>query len=150
MVQVIAERLMSNANLNRVWEIAINVVDYPTFMDQVVNVEIEDSGKERRCTSWTVLLNGNEMSWTEISLYDEKTHRMTFEQIDGDLAEWKGFFEVTEQLDGILARYQIEFDLGIPALADELHPLGESAIMANCTQMLEQMEIRSKCHNIVK
>lgn len=145
MPQVIVERYMNDIDPNHVWEIARKVTDYPKFMDQVVSVEPLGCEEVPDSTAWTVLLNGNELRWIEVSTYDDMGRRMMFQQIEGDLAEWSGFFEILEQPGGILARYQIEFDLGIPALAAELHPLGENAIRANCNQMLEQMEIRSRC-----
>ncbi|WP_421934766.1 SRPBCC family protein [Phenylobacterium sp.] len=144
MPQVVVERSMRNVAVDRVWSIARRLTDYPMFMDQVVSVEPCAMPHVINATSWIVLLNGNELRWIEQDEYDDANRRMTFQQIEGDLAEWAGSFE-TAVVDGqVLARYDVTFDLGVPALADVLHPLGEIAIRSNCRQMLEELERQSR------
>lgn len=146
MPRVVIERLMKEVDPNAVWDIARNLLAYPSFMDQVLSVEPYAVGPERNGTSWVVLFNGNELRWIEEDHYFESERRMTFHQIEGDLAEWRGSFSVICENGTTVGRYEVEFDLGIPALADVLHPLGERAIRANCEQMLGEMEARSKAH----
>lgn len=142
--RVIIERRMWGASLERIWEHASRLTDYPRFMDQVLEVsEIGIDGVDR-ATSWVVLLNGNELRWIEEDLYDHEGRRLSFRQIDGDLAEWRGSFEARNDGDAVVARYDVEFDLGVPALADVLHPLGEVAIRSNCAQMLEELDAQSR------
>lgn len=127
----------------RVWRIARDLLAYPKFMNQVLSVKPVESAAGETLTAWVVLFNGNELQWTENDQYDEALRRLKFTQIDGDLAEWRGYFEATAEREGTLARYLIEFDLGVPALADVLHPLGERAIRSNCDQMLREIETRT-------
>ncbi|MDP3745626.1 MAG: SRPBCC family protein [Phenylobacterium sp.] len=135
---------MPGAVAERVWSIARKLTDYPKFMDQVLRVEACEFEGADSATSWVVLLNGNELRWIEADEYDENARRMTFRQLDGDLAEWNGSFQAISDPHGVIAKYDVNFDLGIPALANILHPLGEAAIRANCTQMLEELERRSR------
>ncbi len=144
MPRVVIERRMSGVDPTAVWEIARNLTMYPSFMDQVLRVEPSDIAPGRSATAWVVLFNGNELRWIEEDNYFENERRMTFSQIEGDLAEWRGSFAVVCENGATIGRYEIEFDLGIPALADVLHLLGERAIRANCEQMLQEMEARSK------
>jgi uncharacterized membrane protein len=143
MTSVVVERLMKGVHADRVWEIASNLTAYPKFMDQVMSVELLNLPAGAHGTSWTVLFNGNELRWDEIDSFEPTQRRMTFEQIDGDLAQWRGSFVAVERNGGVAARYEVEFDLGIPALAHVLHPLGETAIRSNCEQMLQEIEVRS-------
>jgi uncharacterized membrane protein len=145
MPQVIVERFMSGVNPDEIWKIARKVTDFPKFMDHVTSVDLVESDENRDITSWEVLFNGSELRWIENSVFDNNSRRTQFNQLEGDLAEWKGFFEVLELSNGVLARYQIEFDVGVPALAAELDPLCEQAIRVNCEQMLEKMEMHSRC-----
>jgi hypothetical protein len=142
--RVVIERLMDGVSEERVWEHASRLADYPRFMDQVLDVsEVVVEGVDR-ATSWIVLLNGNELRWVEEDVYDHANRRLSFQQIDGDLAEWRGRFEVRKEGAAVLACYDVEFDLGVPALAEVLHPLGEVAIRSNCAQMLEELDARSR------
>lgn len=144
MPSVVVEHEMIGASRDRVWSIARELADYPKFMDQVLQVDPCEVPGAEHATAWTVLFNGNELQWVEVDTYDDAAFRMTFEQVEGDLAEWRGCF-VAEQGDGrVLARYEVTFDLGVPALAHMLHPLGERAIRDNCAQMLSELESRSR------
>jgi uncharacterized membrane protein len=146
MPQIVIERRMSDINPDEIWKIARKLTDFPDFMDQVVSIDLLSSNDERDITSWKVMLDGNELHWIEWTSFNDDFRRTRFYQLEGDLAEWKGTFEIVDLPDGsVLGRYQIEFDLGIPALAAELNPLCEHAIRSNCDQMLEQMEMRSRC-----
>lgn len=134
---------MKGVSIERVWTIAKKLTDYPRFMDQVLSVEPVDLDAAVSATSWAVSFNGNELRWVETDHYDETRRRVTFQQVDGDLAEWNGFFETVFEDGGVVARYDVSFDLGVPALAEVLHPLGEISIRANCLQMLEELERES-------
>jgi len=147
MPRVIVERALRDAALDRVWATAQKLADYPKFMEQVVSVEDCPVAGVAHATSWIVLLNGNELRWVESDQYDQVNHRLSFQQIEGDLAEWSGFFEAVTIGDHVVGRYEVTFDLGVPALADVLHPLGEMAVRANCLQMLEELERQSQATN---
>lgn len=136
---VTISKLMQCSDADRIWQIARRLTDYPNFMDQVISVELvaED------VTAWSVLFNGNELRWTERDHFDEVNRRATFEQIEGDLGSWSGAFEAFATPGGTVGTYQMSFDLGIPALAELLHPLAEQAIRANCEQMLNEINRQS-------
>jgi uncharacterized membrane protein len=140
MPRVVVERVLRGAAADRVWMIARQLTDYPRFMEQVVSIEVCEVPGVSNATSWVVLLNGNELRWIEADDFDHYARRITFRQIDGDLAEWSGFFEARFEGDNLIGCYDVTFDLGVPALAEVLHPLGEIAIRANCLQMLEELE----------
>lgn len=144
MPEVTVEREIVGVSADRVWTIARNLLDYPKFMEQVISVEPCDIPGVAHATAWVVLFNGNELQWTEADEYFDAAHRMTFQQISGDLAEWHGSFETIENGNSVIARYQMTFDLGVPALSHILHPLGEKAIRDNCGQMLREIEARSR------
>jgi Polyketide cyclase / dehydrase and lipid transport len=136
-------REMPDADLDMVWSVARRIVDYSRFMDQVLSVTEEQVDGVDYATSWVVLFNGNELRWIESDHFDDANKTIKFEQIEGDLASWSGQFHAEASASSVIAQYSITFDLGIPALAELLHPLGERAIRENCAQMLEEIERRS-------
>lgn len=121
-----------------VWATLCDFERYPDFMKDVLEVTVERVSAAEIISHWRVLLNGSELSWTE---RDRLTadHRIVFEQIDGDLEVWRGEWRLVSKAgDGALSvELSVTFDLGIPSLADVLHPIGERAIRANSRQMLE-------------
>lgn len=142
MPRVITEKKISGLSVDTVWSIARDLESYPKFMEQVISVEFVDAVAGVTASSWVVLFNGNELRWIEADEFDNIRRRMTFKQLEGDLATWEGSFEAIEIDGGVQCRYEVEFDLGIPALADVLHPLGERAIADNCAQILQSIEER--------
>lgn len=143
MRHVRVERHMIGVDPDLVWKIACDLLEFPRVMSNVVSVEDVSNQQNLSETSWVVLFNGNEMSWIEANKFDHQAKRYTFSQIEGDLADWRGSFELEESESALLARYDVFFDLGIPALADTLEPLGEVAVRANCEQMLRAMEAQA-------
>jgi ribosome-associated toxin RatA of RatAB toxin-antitoxin module len=119
-----------------VWPILIDLVRYPEFMADVLEVTVDSREGPRMVSTWRVLLNGSELTWTErdILVFED---RIEFEQIDGDLEIWEGCWQLMERSDGLHVQLDVRFDIGIPSLADVLHPMGERAIRANIQQMLE-------------
>lgn len=143
MPKVTVEREIPSVDADTVWAIAKRLTDYPQFMEQVLSVEACVGPDGEDATAWAVLFNGNELRWLEVDEYDDVRRRISFRQIDGDLAEWHGTLEANAVSGGVLARYTVHFDLGVPALANILNPLGERAILDNCEQMLREIAGRS-------
>jgi ribosome-associated toxin RatA of RatAB toxin-antitoxin module len=111
-------------------------------MQDVLEVRVERRTATEIVSHWRVLLNGSELSWTERDLLTDD-HRIVFEQTDGDLEVWQGQWRVLTAEDGSLGvELDVSFDLGIPSLAEVLHPIGERAIRANSRQMLEGIRTR--------
>jgi uncharacterized membrane protein len=137
------ERDMGSVDPDLAYKIASDISNFPNFMTAVLSVQ-EVPDPERRISAWRVLFNGNELEWTEVDRYDPVQRCIEFEQIDGDLAEWRGRLKIEVTGGRVFAFYEIYFDLGIPALAGTLHPLGEQVLRANCSLMLEEMERRAK------
>lgn len=140
MLHVVVEREMTGVDPDLLWRFARTIVDFPKSMPSVISVEDVSSARDGSKTSWQVLFNGNTMSWTEENSFDDAARSYRFVQIEGDLAEWRGEFSLQLHPPMVVARYDLYFDLGIPALADILEPLGEVAIRDNCGEMLREME----------
>jgi ribosome-associated toxin RatA of RatAB toxin-antitoxin module len=121
---------------DHVWPILTDFCRYPDFMADVLEVRIDSRQGDELISTWRVLLNGSELTWTERDrlVFED---RIEFEQVDGDLEVWRGTWRLVERDDGLHVELDVSFDIGIPSLADVLHPIGERAIRANSRQMLE-------------
>lgn len=61
---------------------------------------------------------------------------MHFTQVEGDLASFEGEWAVEETDDGVVIRFQADFDLGIPSLATMLNPVAERALRSNISELI--------------
>ncbi|MBB6157624.1 ribosome-associated toxin RatA of RatAB toxin-antitoxin module [Pseudomonas sp. JAI115] len=132
---------LGSLELERVWSTLCEFQRYPEFMKDVLDVTIEQRTGNEIISTWRVLLNGSELTWTERDLL-LPDHRIVFQQIDGDLEVWSGEWSIQQAGDDLSVQLDVLFDLGIPSLADVLHPIGERAIRANSRQMLEGIRDR--------
>jgi len=119
-----------------VWPTLVDFARYPDLMEDVISVEVLEDDGQRMLSSWQVLLNGSEFTWTERDVLDAPK-KIAFEQTDGDLEVWRGAWELDMSSGSLVARLTVEFDIGIPSMAEILDPIGERAIRANSVQMLD-------------
>lgn len=119
-----------------VWPILSDFARYPDFMSDVLEVTVPVEQSEILTSTWRVLINGSELTWTEQD-WLTPGERIEFKQTDGDLEVWYGEWLLVQRADGLHVDLNVTFDLGIPSLADVLHPIGERAIRANNSQMLD-------------
>jgi uncharacterized membrane protein len=129
-------RSFGKATENELWATLREFERYPEFAEHVVSVEILKEGADYKESTWVVLFNGNQLRWSERDYIDDTNRTIRFEQIDGDLAVWRGTLSMTVRPE-CTATYVVEFDLGVPALADLLNPLGIQAVRVNCEQILD-------------
>jgi ribosome-associated toxin RatA of RatAB toxin-antitoxin module len=131
------------------WRTLCDFERYPDFMQDVLEVRVERRTADEIVSHWRVLLNGSELSWTETDRLTDD-HRIVFEQTDGDLEVWRGEWRLVGAKDGNLeVELDVSFDLGIPSLAEVLHPIGERAIRANSRQMLEGIRTRAAADSVM-
>jgi coenzyme Q-binding protein COQ10 len=128
-------------NASEVWNILRDIENYPQIMPNVRSVKFVDAPSGGTESEWRVRFSGNEFRWRERDDIDDDALRLSFSQIEGDLAEWKGEVRVLEA-PFVEAVYKVEFDLGIPVLSALLHPLGVRAVRESCEQMMASVEHR--------
>lgn len=129
---------INNIGLETVWKVLCDFERYPDIMDDVLEVQCSNTTGPHQ-SKWKVLLNGSELTWDEEDIY-EPYNRIVFDQIEGDLEVYKGEWRLEPDGNDVLVTLIIEFDLGIPSLADMLNPIGIKAIKSNSMQMLEAIK----------
>jgi len=121
---------------DEVYGSVINIERFPSLMPIVEEVRVvHDSGSERQA-AWTVRLRGSLLKWEERALLDPSARRVEFRQLNGDLDVFFGHWLVTHDSR---AEVSITFRIGIPILADMLHPIAAEAIADSLRIMLEAL-----------
>lgn len=128
--------------LQAVWDLMVDIESFPAFMESVQDVRIDSRDGDVRQSSWSVVLKGSILQWTEIERVDHRAHRIEFHQVDGDLSVFEGSWSTSREAGMTVVRLECEFEVGIPLLADMLNPVAVRALRANQEQMLDALEGR--------
>src|ERR1700761_7381734 len=93
-IKVVAT-LTSNSDPRAVYERVTQFSDYPRHCPDVRSVVIEpDPVSEEITSSWEVNFRGGIMRWRERDTFDDKRLIAAFDQIDGDLNEFRGHWQI--------------------------------------------------------
>lgn len=112
----------------QVWKVLVDCEAFPEFMEGVNEVTITGEDGGRRTSSWIVELKGSEMEWDQEDVLDPTRRRWEFRQSDGDLAHYEGYWQVAEDPEGVALELKVEFDVGLPMVADMIHPAVAKAL----------------------
>jgi ribosome-associated toxin RatA of RatAB toxin-antitoxin module len=116
-------------------------------MENVRSVKItDDADRASRVSAWSVFLKGSILEWTESDQIDDDQQRIDFHQVDGDLEHFAGYWQVLGCDDDPQACevvLYVDFEIGIPLLADMLNPVAKTALEENSTKMLRGLEQRA-------
>jgi ribosome-associated toxin RatA of RatAB toxin-antitoxin module len=142
-VPVVEVNLRIAAPVEDAWRAVTRIEDYPEYMDNVQWVRVGGRDGDARISEWSVLLKGSVLEWVEKDVVDEAARTMTFHQVNGDLDHFSGYWRVTpDESDGSLVSLFVEFEIGIPLLAEMLDPVAAKALRENSEQMLRAIEQR--------
>jgi len=139
----VTTRHLTTEPADRVWTVLLDCEAFPSYMDEVVSVEIAEDHGDRRVSRWAVLLKGSELEWEESETIDHARRRIEFVQTEGDLAYFKGHWQVSADGDKTAVELHVEFDIGIPLMADMLNPVAARALEDNSAAILAQLGSRA-------
>jgi ribosome-associated toxin RatA of RatAB toxin-antitoxin module len=133
--------LVIDADIDDVWKMVCGVEDYPRYMDNVRSIAVLGRTDRTRTIAWSVLLKGSILEWSELEQIDDDSRRIDFHQLDGDLAQFEGYWQVSADGSGkTRVELDISFEIGIPLLAPMLDPVAVRALRDNSEQMLRSLE----------
>lgn len=126
------------------WEAVTRLEDYAEYMENVESVTVlGETETGARTSEWSVLLKGSVLEWVEEDELDQDNRVMSFSQVSGDLDEFTGYWRVEDSGDGTsVVTFSVDFEIGIPLLADMLNPVATKALRENSEHMLRAIEQR--------
>ncbi|HEV2779912.1 MAG TPA: SRPBCC family protein [Actinophytocola sp.] len=98
---------------------------FPALAGDVRSVAVHSAP---RTSDWVVSFRRGVLRWTESETIDAARLRIHFDQIDGDFAEFHGFWELTPVPGGTEVRFEVTYDFGFDSLAGLLDPIAERVI----------------------
>ncbi|MEU3036773.1 type II toxin-antitoxin system RatA family toxin [Streptomyces griseoaurantiacus] len=141
---VVEETLVIAARADDAWAAVTDVESYPESMRNVREVRIvERLDENRRRAAWTVLLRGSVLQWVETEELDHARRVVTFRQESGDMQKFSGHWSVEPVDDSSCSvTLYVDFEIGIPLLADMLNPIAATALRESAETMLSGLEKR--------
>jgi ribosome-associated toxin RatA of RatAB toxin-antitoxin module len=113
---------------------------YPNHSAAVRSVVVTEAGPSTQHSTWEVAFRNGLLRWTEEDTLSRATGTITFKQIEGDVDQFEGCWEVRPTADGgAYVRFAARVDMGIPTLADVLEPIASRTLLDNTLAIIHGM-----------
>ena len=123
-----------------VYECAKEQERFPSYMPDVESVTVLERHADYIVTRWKTLVEDAPIEWTEEDRFDDARTRIDYKLIEGDLDTFEGAWTFTER-DGMTdVTLGVEFDFGVPTLAELIGPTLARKIRENSEMMLAALK----------
>lgn len=127
-----------------VYEIAKEQERFPQFMPDVESVTVLERYPDRVITRWKTLVEEAPIEWTEEDRFDDKTPRIDYKLLEGDLDKFEGSWTFAER-DGVThVLLGVDFDFGVPTLAELIGPTLSRKVQENSEMMLAALKVEAE------
>lgn len=136
----VESNIFIQGDINKIYQIAKDMERYPDFMPDVKSVKIINSSNNKTTTEWITSVDGTPICWTEMDEFDDQKRNIKYKLLEGDLEKFEGEWIFSEVDRGTEVTLTVDFDFGMPTLAELLGPILEEKVRENCTMMLTAMK----------
>jgi ribosome-associated toxin RatA of RatAB toxin-antitoxin module len=112
---------------------------YPQLSDAVRDVTVTEVSENRAVSRWEVTFRAGLLRWTEEDTFDPGALRITFRQLDGDIAVFDGSWQCLSSAPGTEILFAARLDMGIPSLADALEPIAVRTLTDNIVSIVRAL-----------
>ncbi|MDI3256502.1 MAG: SRPBCC family protein [Kyrpidia sp.] len=118
--------------------------NYPGLVPDLTSVKVVDRGPDWTVSRWEARVGGTRMAWTERDrwLTSDGSGQILFEQVEGDLKRFSGYWQVSAQGEGAVAEFLCEFEIGPSGLAVMLHPVAQVKLRQSMAGLLRNLKDR--------
>jgi ribosome-associated toxin RatA of RatAB toxin-antitoxin module len=132
----VAAEIEIEAGAREVYELAKVQERFPEFMPDVESVTVLERHPSHIVTRWKTLVEDAPIEWTEEDRFDEVAPRIDYRLIEGDFDVFEGSWSFVEEAGLTRVRLTVEYDFGVPALAELIGPTLEKKVLENSAMML--------------
>jgi coenzyme Q-binding protein COQ10 len=123
-----------------VYELAKEQERFPDFMPDVETVVVLERHPDHVITRWKTLVEDAPIEWTEKDVFDDAALRIDYALIEGDLDTFEGAWTFTEDAGTTRVVLSVEYDFGVPTLAELIGPTLEKKVRENSEMMLAALK----------
>jgi coenzyme Q-binding protein COQ10 len=129
------------ADASDVYELAKDQERFPEFMPDVESVKILERSGNRMVTRWKTLVEEAPIEWTEEDFFDDEALRVDYKLIEGDLDVFEGTWTFVNGEPGRThVTLGVEYDFGVPTLAELIGPTLHKKVRENSEMMLAALK----------
>jgi ribosome-associated toxin RatA of RatAB toxin-antitoxin module len=132
--------IVIDAPAQRVYELAKDQEHFPQFMPDVETVTILERRPDGVISRWKTLVEEAPIEWTEDDRFDDAGLRIDYKLIEGDLDKFEGAWTFEHHADGTHVVLGVDFDFGVPTLAELIGPTLERKVRENSEMMLAALK----------
>jgi len=126
-----------------IYELAKDLERYSDFMPDVEYVKVLSRNGNTAVSRWKTLVEEAPIEWTEEDVFDDVNTRIDYKLIEGDLDRFEGAWTFDE-IDGVThVKLGVEYDFGVPTLAELIGPILQKKVEENSLMMLRAL--KEKC-----
>ena len=130
-------------NIDAIYKLISDMPSYPKFMPDLVTVDLLEKSPNQTITHWISNVDGRKIEWTETDIFYPQQYRIEYQQIKGDLKEFSGYWQLTQENEAVEISLLVNFEFGIPMIAGLLNPLLKKKVRDNSENMLKAIEQES-------
>ena len=143
--------IVIDAPARAVYELAKQQERFPQFMPDVETVTVLERHADYIVTRWKTLVEDAPIEWTEEDRFDDANVRIDYRLTEGDLDTFEGAWTFVETDAGTLVTLSVEYDFGVPTLAELIGPTLAKKVKENSDMMLAglkgELESRTALHS---
>lgn len=124
----------------KIYDIIKDMAAYPSFMKDLVSVEILERGEDYTISHWVSNVDGRKIVWTERDTFYPAELKITYAQTEGDLKKMEGQWVIEPKEDGCEVTLAVDFEFGIPMIAGLLNPILKKKVRENSENMLTSIK----------
>jgi coenzyme Q-binding protein COQ10 len=113
---------------------------FPEFMPDVDSVVVLERHPDRVLTRWKTLVEDAPIEWTEEDRFDDAALRIDYALIEGDLDTFEGAWTFEERDGATRVVLGVEYDFGVPTLAELIGPTLQKKVRENSEMMLAALK----------
>lgn len=123
-----------------VYELAKDQERFPQFMPDVETVTVLERTPAGAISRWKTLVEEAPIEWTEEDSFDDAALRIDYRLLEGDLDKFEGAwtFEETGGVTNVVLG--VEYDFGVPTLAELIGPTLQKKVRENSEMMLAALK----------
>jgi len=123
-----------------VYELAKQQERFPEFMPDVESITVLERRPNGTLTRWKTLVEEAPIEWTEEDLFDDANLRIEYKLLEGDLDKFEGFWSFAESGGTTHVVLGVDYDFGVPTLAELIGQTLERKVRENSEMMLAALK----------
>ncbi len=132
--------IVVDAPARNVYELAKDQERFPDFMPDVETVTILERNGARIVSSWKTLVEEAPIEWIEEDIFDDVALRVDYRLLEGDLDTFEGSWTFEERDGATYVTLGVEYDFGVPTLAELIGPTLHRKVQENSEMMLAALK----------